>query len=164
VFDAPYVSARYIDAVRRTVPTDSPLSPDVSTDVFTRPISFTDPNKPRMITGGERAYAAQGYGYVSHRGHASPFGQHVQGMGPTPGFIVENVGPPPLPIHGRRMVQTPHGMTEGGIFGQRAVIGGMAVGARVPGVATKEIMVERTVRPLTGYRGFGAGPDGLGRR
>jgi hypothetical protein len=197
VFEADYISPQYIDAQRRTVPTDSPITDNVTTDVFMQRVKFARPDQVRMIT----KRPMQGYGQLptvvhpfgqppgyqryhtsydqQHRhavdlpqatqmvaGHrhpygqlptvVHPFGQHVQGMGPQPGYIVESADRAPLPIGARTPVARPHGEEKGGIFGRAAVVGGMATGPGVPGVATKDIML---ARPITGY---GAGPDGIG--
>lgn len=152
VFHADYIPGQYIDAVRKTVPTDSPISPDVSADVFARPVAFSDPNTPRKLT------RARPLGQLPTV--VRPFGQNVQGMGPQPGYRLYDPDPRPMPVQAYHAVPRPQGDVEGGIFGRGRVIGGMAVGPRVPGVTQREVFVERTVRPLTG---FGAGPDGLGR-
>jgi hypothetical protein len=77
-------------------------------------------------------------------------------MGPQIGARMISADMRPRPIHRWAPVARPHGTEEGGIFGRGAVVGGMATGAGVPGVPTKDIM---QVRPITGY---GAGPDGIG--
>lgn len=153
IFDAGYVPMTYIDASRPTVPTDSPYSPDVSEDVFMQKVPFSDPSRDRVITGGERQFVMSGYG---------GFGQHIQGMGPTPGFIRERVGPAPMPINYGHPVQTPHGLTEGGIFGSGAVMTAMATGPMVPQRRTTSFIPGYNPQGIAGYRGFGAGPDGLG--
>jgi hypothetical protein len=89
-------------------------------------------------------------------GHRHGYGQMVQGMGPQPGYQVVDADRAPVPIHGWRPVARPHGDTEGGIFGRGAVVGGMATGAGVPGVPTKDIMLARPIA------GFGSSPDGIG--
>lgn len=84
------------------------------------------------------------------------YGQVVQGMGPQSGSMVQSADRVPMPIQDWAPVARPHGEEEGGIFGRGAIVGGMATGPGVPGVATKDIMM---VQPITGY---GAGPDGIG--
>jgi len=161
IFDAVDVSPQYIDASRQTVPTDSPVSHNVTTDVFMHRVGFRRPDQVRAITGyGQLPTVVHPYGQLPTVVH--PLGQHVQGMGPQPGYILRGADAPPLPIHSRGMPAVPHGTEEGGIFGRGAVIGGMAVGPSVPGVRTKEVLLERMVRPLTGMRGYGSGPDGIG--
>lgn len=160
IFEADYVSPQYIDAQRRTIPTDSPLTENVTTDVFMQRIGFKSPDQVRMIT----KMPMQGYGQLPTVVHpfgqlptvVHPFGQMVQGMGPQPGFRRIPADRPPAPIRNWAPVARPHGAQEGGIFGRGTVINGMAVGPGLPGVPTKEIM---QVRQITG---FGAGPDGIG--
>lgn len=177
IFEADYIPSQYIDARRRTIPTDSPMAKNVTTDVFMQRIAFRKPNEVLPIT----QRPMQGYGqapgysryYTSHdwqhrhyldlpqethmaSGHRHGYGRMVQGMIPQAGTRMISADRPPQPIHPRMPVQTPHGDTEGGIFGPGAVIGGMATGGPIPGVQTKDIM---TVRQITG---FGAGPDGIG--
>ena len=176
VFEASDVSPQYIDAHRRTIPTDSPMTHNVTTDVFFQRVAFKRPDQVRAITGvGQppgyqrhytsfdqqhrhavdlpqmtRPAAGHRHGYGQLPTVVRPFGQHVQGMGPQPGYMLESADAPPLPIPGWSPVARPHGTEEGGIFGRGTVVGGMAVGPGVPGVRTKEIMVERSARPLTG--------------
>jgi hypothetical protein len=182
IFEASYVPPQYIDAQRRTVPTDSPVTHNVSTDVFMQPVAFRRPDQVRVITGvGQLPTVVHPFGqppgyqryYTSydkqHRhavdlpaatrmasGHRHGYGQMIQGMGPQPGYRKISADMAPRPIHGWRPVDRPMGMEEGGIFGRGSVVGGMATGGEVPGVPTKEIM---EVRQITG---FGAGPDGIG--
>lgn len=194
IFDADYVPPTYIDARRATVPTDSPVSHNVSQDLFRRPVTFANPNQPRRITGGEGAYAHRGVGQLptvvmgrrpmgqlptvvydpAYRGFGKTYrtsydaghdhtvtipnrgmGRFIQGMGPQPGYIMERVGMPPIPIRSWAPVQVPHGTTEGGIFGRQRYINGQSL-PYVPQMVQRDIVVERTSRPL------GAGPDGLG--
>lgn len=146
VFEAPYVMRTYIDASRPTVPTDSPVSPDVPVDVFARPIAFSRPDVARPITGG---------------GAVSGFGQFVQGMGPQRGAFMESPDPPPMVIGRAHPVATPHGHTEGSIFGPGSVPS-MATGPSVPPVRTTDIMRARRLTQPIVLAGYGAGPDGLG--
>jgi len=75
----------------------------------------------------------------------------MQGM--PPHLMVEEADPQPIPIGYRMGVHTPHGRSEGGIFGRGMVpSSGMYVGGSVP--------QERTMRTIT-MAGFGS-PDGLG--
>jgi hypothetical protein len=118
--------------------------------------SVTIPSHTRMSAGHRHAISGS-------RGAPTflyPFGQHVQGMGPQPGYMLESPDPPPLAIGPRHPVATPRGHAEGGIFGPGSVPS-MATGPGVPRVPTTGIM---TARRLTGpiLAGYGAGPDGLG--
>jgi hypothetical protein len=201
IFEADYVSPQYIDAERRTIPTDSPMTENVTTDVFMQRIAFRRPDEVRVITkqpmqgcgqlptvvhpfgqlptvvypfGQPPGYARHYTSYQQqHRhymdlpqqtamasGHRHGYGQMVQGMGPQAGSRLIGADRPPQAIPGWSPVPRPHEDTKGGIFGRAAVIGGgMATGGSVPGVPTKEIMVERTVQQITG---FGGSPDGIG--
>lgn len=154
IFDVPWAPSSYIDAVRMTVPTDSPDTHDVPENIFAMPVDFADPAQPVEVTGGERALGAY-HGFGAHR--------MIQGMGPQPGFIMEPVGAPPLPIRSYRPIHTTHGTREGGIFGQERYMPGKTGLRHVPQAypqLQKDIYVERNVKAITGY---GAGPDGLGR-
>lgn len=186
VFDAAYVPPTYIDARRRTVPTSSPPGHDVAEDIFRSPVMFMSSETVRTVTGpfkqpgmagfGQEYYfpgapvpgvrvAAAGYGQLPTVVHDPRIGfgrhvpGHIQGMGWQRGAIRERVGAPPLPIGHRRFVQTPHGMTEGGIFGQRQVINGIATGGRVAQQITR---FEQIDRRMPGLQAYGMNPDGLG--
>lgn len=69
IFEADYVSPQYIDAHRQTIPTDSPVTENVTTDVFMQKIAFKRPDQVRMIT----KRPMQGYGQLPTVVY--PFGQ-----------------------------------------------------------------------------------------
>lgn len=154
VFDAAYVPPTYIDARRPTVPTDSPVGYNVSQDIFLSPVPFVSSSTVRDITGPMARPGMAGMGMGAFGRHVPG---HIQGMGWQRGAIRERVGSPPLPIGHRQVVQTPHGTTEGGIFGPRHVIEGMATGGRVPQRITRFVDIDRRMP------GLGMSPDGLGR-
>jgi len=140
IFEAGYVPATYIDMRRPTIPTDSPRGHMVSQDVFRSEVPFRDSQTVRPITGMHG-----GMGYMKTYVPMHGMGAHM---------MVEAADPRPIPIGMRRPVPTPHGRTEGGIFGHGMVhTSGMYVGGSVP--------QERTMRKIT-MAGFGMSPDGLG--
>lgn len=69
------------------------------------------------------------------------------------GQVVESADVAPIRIRPGGPVQTPHGRTEGGIFGGRQWVNGYGWGRRVPQVRTTDYAL----------MGCGMSPDGLGR-
>lgn len=141
IFESGEVPSTYIDQRRPTIPTDSPPGHMVGQDVFRSAVPFMDSQTVRTITG------ASGMGYMKTY-------VPMQGMGAN--MHMQNADPRPLPIGHRMAIPTPHGRTEGGIFGHGPVpSSGMYVGGGVP--------QERTLRTITmPMSGFGMSPDGLG--
>jgi len=140
VLEAAWVPMTYIDERRITVPTDSPQTYQVTQDVFLSPVSFTDSQTIRQISPAPAPVAG--------------YGDYLQpAYGRMPDWR-QRADPRAIPIASHGLVRTPHGDTEGGIFGSQAVVGGIATGGRVPMVATRRIIQER------GVSGFGHDEQG----
>jgi hypothetical protein len=140
VFDAGYVPPTYIDATRRTIPTDSPATHPVSEDIYGNPIGFADPTKVRAITG------------------FGGFGMEKADAEERPSPIEMRVGIRALPVSRYRSVATPRGNVEGGIFGHQGLVNAPPA-QNVPQMLPPAY-IERQVNAVTG---FGVGPDGIGR-
>jgi hypothetical protein len=88
--NAPWEGATFADKPRRIVPTNSPVTEPVPTDVFAQPVGFARSDRARAITG------------------PAALGSHG---------VWENADPPGIPIHAWRHREAgAHGSQRGGIF------------------------------------------------